>query len=47
MEINDDDDVSAVEDVASDTNLRIEPGTNNNNNSNSETNKENVFLIHT
>ena len=47
MGIGDDDNVSAVEDVASDTNLGREPGTNSNNNSNSETNKENIFLIHT
>ena len=40
MEINDDDDVSTVEDIASDTNLGTEPGTNNNNNSNLETNME-------
>ena len=44
MEINDDDNVSAVDDVAY---LITEPGTNNNNNSNSENNKENILLIHT
>ena len=47
MGINDDENVSAVEDVASDTNLRMEPGRNNNNNSNSETNKDHIFLINT
>ena len=47
MGINDDDNVSAVEDVASDTNLRTEPGMNNNDNSNSETNKDNIFMVHT